>query len=61
MFVYRQALNMLELKEGKDTEYVTGRKSKGTYNSKITPLNVLAWHKTFGIKTGIRLNKNDLL
>lgn len=42
MFVYRQALNMLELKEGKDTEYVTGRKSKGTYNSKITPLNVLA-------------------
>ena len=42
MFVYRQALNMLELKEGKDTEYVTGWKSKGTYNSKITPLNVLA-------------------
>ena len=42
MFVYQSTFNVLDLKIDKGTEYVTGWKSKGFYNSKL-----IAVHATF--------------
>ena len=35
MFVYQPTFSMLEYKEELGTEYITGWKSKGLYNSKL--------------------------
>ena len=38
MFVYQSALDTLELKKDKSTNYVLSWKSKGRYNSELKPL-----------------------
>ena len=54
MFVYQPTFNTFELKEDKDTEYVTGCKPKRVYTSKFIPLYTTFLHKIkrFKYKTG---------
>ena len=43
MFVYQPALNTLELKKDKGTDYVLSWKSKRVYNSRLIPLYTLSY------------------
>ena len=63
MFVYQPALNMLELKEDKDTDCVIFYKSKGVYTSELKPLYTAFLHsmKRSGYRAGIKFNKDHLL
>ena len=62
MFVYQPTFNVLELEVDKYTEYITGWKSKGLYNSKLRALHsvFLPNVKYFANKIGIQFN-NTLL
>ena len=53
VFVYQPALNTLELKEDKGTEYVIGWKSERLYNSRLTSLYTAFLHN-------IKLSGNKL-
>ena len=44
MIVYQPTLDILELKNGKGTDYVFDWKSKGLYNSKLKPLYTTFFH-----------------
>ena len=59
IFVYQLALNTLELKEDKGTEYVIGWKSERVYNSRLTSLYTAFLHN---IKlSGKKFNKSVLV
>ena len=61
-FVYQQAIDTLELKKDKGTDYVLSWKSKGVFNSKLKPLYTafLRSIKLFGYKMGIEFGKDHL-
>ena len=63
IFVYQPTFNTLELKKGKGTEFVIGWKSKGVYNSKLTPPynTFLPTIKCFGSKKRIQFNNTPLV
>ena len=50
MFVYQPALDTLELKKDKNTDYVLSWKSTGVYTPKLKPLYIAFLHsiKPFG-------------
>ena len=62
-FVYQSKISMLELKKEKGTEYITGCKSKGVYNSKLKASHgaFLTNVRYFGNKTGIQFNSTPLI
>ena len=39
MFIYQPTFNMLDLKKGKDTDYIFSWKSKDLFKSKLLPLH----------------------
>ena len=57
MFVYQPTFNTFELKEDKDTEYVTGCKPKSVYTSKLIPLYTTFLHKIKRFKYKTRFYK----
>ena len=58
MFVYQPTVNTLELINDKNTEYVTGWKSKAFFKSKLLPLHGAFFPdiKYFGHKIAIKFN-----
>ena len=58
IFVYQPIFNILKLKKGEGTDYVTGSKSRGLFKSKLLPLHdaFLPNIKYFGCKIGIQFN-----
>ena len=63
LFVYQPIFNVLDLKIAKGTEYVTGWKSKGVYNSKLIAVHVtfLPNIKYFRKKIKIQFNNSPLV
>ena len=63
MFVCQPIFNMLELKKGRDTDYVIGWKSKSSYESKLLLSHgVFLFNiKYFGYKIGIQCNNTPLV
>ena len=43
-FVYQPTRDTLELKKGRDTDYVLSWKTKGVFNSKLKPLYTASLH-----------------
>ena len=62
MFVYQPTLDVLELKEGKGTDYVLCWKSKGVYASNLKPLYTVFLHsiKLSRYMTRIKFDKDPL-
>ena len=63
MYVKQPALDMLELKEDKSTDYVIGWKSDGLFKSKLLSLHgaFLPIIKYTGYKIGIQFNNPSLV
>ena len=61
IFVYQPTFNALKIHKG--TEYITGWKSKGLYNSKLIASHgaFLPNVKYFGVKIGIQFNNTPLV
>ena len=59
MFVYQPTLDTLDLKKDKGTDYVLSWRSKGVYNSILTPF-FLHNIKHFGYRTRIKFDKEPL-
>ena len=62
IFVYQPALDMLELKKDKGTDYVLSLRSKGVYTSKIKPLYnaFLQSRKLSGYRMRINFDRDPL-
>ena len=63
MFIYQPTLDTLELKKDKGTDYVLSWKSKGVFNSKLTPSYTAFLYsiKLSVYKMGIAFGKNPLV
>ena len=61
-FVYQPTLDALELKKGKDADYVLSWKPKGAFNSKLKPLYNALVHGIKGseYRIGIKFDKDFL-
>ena len=61
-FIYRPALDILELKKDKGIDYVRSWKSKRVYNFKLKLLYTSFFHniKLFEYRTGMKLDKDSL-